>query len=204
MNALNSPKPDKAWPLFGFASVALLSIPIVVLLAVIGVAGYFRLSPDASTLRQSLMSEVSGTWHKKFVIHVGPLTTGVVRLCSGWFKLPREPKAALEAIHGAEVGVYKLDGEVLPLNGGAVLARADKAMSSRGWVRAVGVCKEEELVAIYLPRRTFCSQNLKCALLVCHSRDLVVVSARGNLEPLLEIARRQIDLGALSSHLSLN
>ena len=204
MNSLNPARVLKAAPLLGFASVALLSIPILILLAVVGVTGYFRLSSDASALRQSFMTETKGSWQKKFAIHVGPLTTGFVRLCSHWVKLPPEPKAALEAIQGAEVGIYKLQGDAMPLDAGAVLVRADKAMSWRGWERAIGVSKEQELVAIYFPRRGFSSEHLKCCLLVCQGRDLVIVSARGNLEPLLETARRKVDMNKLSSQLAVN
>lgn len=190
-------------PIFGVATLALIGLAMVLLLGVIGVTGYFRLSSDAAALRQSLMSGMSGAWQKKFAIHIGPLTTGLVRMCSHWLTLAPEPKAALDAIHGAEVGVYKLQQESVVLDAGAILARTDKAMSARGWQRAVGVSKKHELVAVYLPRRGFSSEHLKCCLLVCQGRDLVVASAQGDLEPLLQIARKQIDLDRVTAHLAL-
>ena len=178
--------------MLGLAFLAL--VPVVPLLGIIIVTGYFRLGSDSVALRQSLMTEVNGTWHKKFVIHVGPLTTALARFCSQWINMPQEPKAALQAIHAAEVGIYNLQNHTPNFNPGAILARADKAMSSRGWERVVGVCREQELVTLYLPRRNCTPQRLKCCLLVYQTGQLIVVSARGDLEPLLEIVRKQVNL----------
>jgi len=68
-------------------------------------------------------------------------------------------------------------------------------MSARGLERVVGLSKERELVAVYCPKRGVSSRDLKCCLVVFEGCDLVVASARGNLEPLLDIARNHIDLG---------
>jgi len=181
MTSFNPTGSAKAAPWLGFTSVALLSCAVLLVLGVVGVTGYFRLSSDAVALRQSLMNEVNGSWHKRLVIHVGHLTTGFVRLCSRCVKLGPEPEAALASIRGAEVGIYNLRDEPVALNAGLILAGADKTMSERGWERAVGVSKEQQLVAIYLPRRAFSIQQLKCCLLLYQHGDLVIASARGNL-----------------------
>jgi hypothetical protein len=63
MTSFNPTGSAKAAPWFGFTSVALLSCAVLFVLGVVGVTGYFRLSSDALALRQSLMDEVSGSWH---------------------------------------------------------------------------------------------------------------------------------------------
>jgi hypothetical protein len=131
MNSFNPIGVEKTTPLFSLGMVAVLAIPTLLLVAVVGVTGYFRLSSDVVALRQSFMNEVDGSWQKKFAIHLGPLTTAFVRMCSHWAKVEPEPAAALETIRMAEVGVYNISCEPRAVDAGAILARADKAMSSR-------------------------------------------------------------------------
>ena len=88
--------------------VVLALVLCVPLLCAVGIAGYFRLSSATEALRSSVIESVPGQWDKRFAVHVGGLTLGLVRFGSLFFNLPPEPKAALETLHGAEVGVYKL------------------------------------------------------------------------------------------------
>jgi len=159
-----------------------------------GAAGYFRLGSETSALRASLMGSVGGRWNKKIAIHAGGLTMGLVRAGSRLFHLPPEPRAAIEALHGAEVGVYKLQQAPLSVDHAAILSAADKAMARRGWDRMVGVAKENELVAVYVPRKGISPGRMRACVMVLHDRDLVVVSARGNLKPLLEIANKRFEV----------
>ena len=194
MNPPSLPASTRSAPLLTVGSVTLIGIVALLCFSVIGVTSYFRLSSEASALRQSAMSSIAGTWHKKIALHVGGLTTGLLRVTSRCVKLDPEPRAALESLQGAEVGIYKLQEEPGLVDGCAFLVRADKAMSARGWERVVGLSKEREFVAVYCPKRGVSSRDLKCCVVVFDGRDLVVASARGNLEPLLDIARNHIDL----------
>lgn len=171
----------------------------MVIWLVVGVTGYFRVSPETAALRASLMQSVPGTWHKKIALSVGSVTTGLVRAGSRFINMPSEPRAALDALHGAEVGIYRLEEEVA-VNKGAALQAADKAMKSRGWDRIVGVVGERELVAVYFPRKAS-PRDVKCCVLVFQGCDLVVASVRGNLEPLVQLAHQHMDLGELKRHL---
>lgn len=167
---------------------------------VIGIASYFRLSPDANVLRASAMEGVQGTWHKKIALNVGFLTTGLIRAGSHCLTLPPEPRAALDSLRAAEVGVYRLQGTAGGVDHRAILARADRQMSARRWDRVVGVSRERELVAIYVPMRGVRSDRVGCCVLVLQDRELVVVRANGNLEPLLELAEQHLDLRATPWH----
>jgi len=172
-------------------------------LAVVGVTGYFRLSSEGTILRESAMSCVSGTWDKKIALHVGMLTTGLVRAGSHLFRLAPEPRAAFDTLRGAEVGLYKLQEGAGWVDHQAILARADRAMSARRWDRAVGVSRENELVAVYFPRRGLSTERMKCCVLVLQGRDLIVAGASGNLEPLLAIATKHLDLKDATQHFAL-
>jgi hypothetical protein len=195
MQAPNTPTPPKP-PGFRFHAgyVIALAIPLLFALGVVGVTGYFRLSSETAALRESLMGSVDGQWKKTIAVHLGWFTTGLVRAGSRLVKLDPEPRAALDAVRGVEVGVYKVQDGAERQDHGAILAKADKAMTRRGWVRVVGVSHDRELVAIYMPRKGTSLRSMRCCLMVFNGRELVVASARGNLEPLWAIAEKHIEL----------
>ncbi|HEV2394788.1 MAG TPA: hypothetical protein VG146_20750 [Verrucomicrobiae bacterium] len=157
------------------------------LLCAIGIANCFRLSSVNQALRSSVMESVPGHWDKRFAIHAGGLTLAFARFGSSFFNLPPEPKAALGALHGADVGVYKLLDAPQALDYSALFTRADKAMKRRGWERMVGVARGGQFVAVYLPRDMRALQHVACCVVVLNEGDLVIASARGNLEPLLAL-----------------
>src|SRR5437867_11632385 len=117
MNSL--PQANSA-PRFRPGHLVLLASFVLLALGVIGVTGSFRLSSEAADLRSSLMKSVPGTWNKKIAVHVGGLTMGLVRHCLRLFNLPPEPRAAFEALRGAEVGVYQLQPSRLSIDRGAI------------------------------------------------------------------------------------
>jgi len=168
----------------------LLCLPLA---CILGVASYFYLSADAKALRGGVMSAVPGDWEKQFAVNVGGLTLSLVHAGSGFVNLPPEARAALDAVHGAEVGVYKLLNGPQSIDRLAVLKAADREMAFRGWERIVGVAEPEQLVAIYLPRKGFSHGRVKCCLAVLEDRELVVVSARVNLERLMQLAEKEVD-----------
>lgn len=192
MDSTNPYKPAAPpFPLWGVVSCGML---IGISVVVLGIASYFRLSSETTALRDSAIAGVNGTWNKKIALNVGFFTTGLVRAGSHFFKLPPEPRAAFDAIRRAEVGVYKLQEDAGWADHRAILARADREMSARRWDRVVGVSRENELVAVYFPRRSFSARRARCCVLVLQGRDLVVASASGNLDPLLLLAQKQLDL----------
>src|SRR5260221_7626406 len=161
---------------------AVAPIPVLV---VSGVLSFFQLSGETSALRASALETLPGTWNSKVAVHVGFFTTGLVRLGSRFFKLPPEAQAGIASLRGAEVSVYKSQGTDSWVDTGVVLAHADKAMSARRWDRVVGVCREGELVAVYVPRRGFSADSVRCCVLVLHRGDLVVAGVSGNINPVL-------------------
>ena len=162
-------------------------------LCVVGVTGYFRLSSETAVLSSSLRKAVPGTWHKKIAVNVGGFTMAVVRHGVRFFRLEPEPRAAVEALRGAEVGIYDLKQQKAGVPDASVLLATDNAMKARGWDRVVGVAEKEDLVAVYMPRKGLSARKMKCCVMVLHGTTLVVASARGNVEPLLAIARDHLE-----------
>ena len=178
------PRARRLW-LWG-ALAALVLLPFVVLAA--GVASYFHLSSDTKALRNSLMRSASVQWRPQIVLNVGNGTLSAVRAGLSFVELDAEARAALRAIRGAEVGIYQLaSGEKSP-DRAAMLAAADAAMNARGWDRVVGVLDGQDLVAVYVPGKTASARRMKCCVMVFDGQEMVLVSARANLEPLLQCA----------------
>jgi len=191
-----NPNTSSAPPILPFRTrdILLGTLLLSIAVTVAGVASYFRLSSETACLRESAMTGLDGNWDKKIAVNVGFFTTSLVRAGSRFFNLPAEARAAFDSIRGAEVGIYKLQGTAGWVDHGAILARADKAMSARRWDRIIGVSRENELVAVYLPRRNVSLQNMRCCVLVLQGRDLIVTGASGRLDPLLQIAQQHFDL----------
>jgi hypothetical protein len=183
MNPLACPRdraPSPTWFVFAPAlMVALLSV---------GLTGCFRVGSDAQALRDSVMKSTSGNWDEEIEIGVGALTLGLARAGLSFVDVDPEARTVLDAVRGAEVGVYKLRSGRKTMNRSAILAAADKAMDARGWDRVVGVMDGREFVAVFVPKKLSSPRNFKVCVLVLNGGEMVVASARSNLEPLMELA----------------
>jgi hypothetical protein len=175
--------------------IVLTGVFALLVLAAIGLIGIFHLSSESAILRQTVMNGVPGEWDKRIALRVGWITTSLVRCGSRFIHMPPEPRAALDAVRGGEVGVYHLREEPQSVDRGRILSQADRAMARRGWTRAVGVVQEHQLVAVYLPKSGISSKRVRACVAVLDGRDLVIVSARGNLEPLMGIVEKHLDHG---------
>lgn len=172
-----------------------LALPLILVsalaLLVVGVTGFFRLSRDARCLRNSLtkLTESSpAVWNKRIELSVGPLSFQLLRAGLSFAPLPPEARIALRAVRGAEVGIYKAGAGSGAMDSGALLSAADNAMGSRGWDRIVGVAKEHEFVAVYVPRKPAPGAKLQACVAVLNRDQLVVAAGRSDLEPLMELA----------------
>lgn len=195
----SAPARNLAWLKWTLLVLVLISPPFLV---VAGITSYFRLSRDAKSLQTSLTRESGagiGAWEKKFQLSVGPFTCFAARNALGFVDMKPEARAAVEAVHGCEVGVYRLKRGAGYLDHGTMLLGADKAMERRGWDRIVGVRKDHQLVAVYLPRGANDFDRMRACVAVVNEREMIIVSARANLAPLIKIA--QAPDGCLGSKL---
>ena len=171
----------------------LLLLPVVIAVEVVSC---FHLSSDTRALRNSLINSSGVEWRQRIALHAGGLTLSAVRAGLSFVNLDAGARAALQAVRGTEVGIYQLPSGAKPPDRAAMLAAADAVMTARGWDRVVGVMDGGDLVAMYLPDKTASTRRMKCCLMVFDGREMVVVSARANLEPLLEYALAQPDVAA--------
>jgi len=174
-----------------------LSLPTLAVVAIaFGVASYFHLSSDTRALRNGLMEASGVEWRQQIGLNIGGATFGALRAGLSFLPLDSEARAAVQTVRGAEVGIYELDSVTKLPDNAAMLAIADKVLSSRGWERVVGVIDDEKLVGVYLPAKAISARRMKCCVMVFDGYRMILVSARANLEPLLECLDDKIDLSA--------
>jgi hypothetical protein len=165
---------------------------LLLVLAVVGVTSYLRLGADTAALRDAAQETSRAEWRKIIAVNIGDATCLLARAGLSFAKIPEEPCAAIRALRACEVGVFESCGANSP-DRGAMLTQADKAMSRRGWERVVGVMDGKDLVAVYVPRTMASPKRVRACILVLDGRQMVVVSAKGNLEPVIELALRRTD-----------
>src|SRR5690242_16224797 len=129
------PRTDLRWL---WAIVALMLTPFIALAMVaVGVTSYLRLSSDTGALRDEVINSSGVAWRKQIALNVGGFTLGAARTGLAFARLPEEVRLAFAALRGAEVGVYRLSGGSESPNCAAMLAAAERAMTTRGWERIV-------------------------------------------------------------------
>ena len=184
------PRASRRWLWLILVIILLPLIPLGGL--ALGVASYFRLSSDTRALRNELTRASGAEWRKQIGLNIGDTTLGLARGASLFIDLDRDAQTALRAVRGAEVGLYELASTSKSPDRAAMLNAADKAMSRRGWERVVGVLDGDQMVGVFLPAK-ITSDRMKCCVAVLDGRRLIVVSAEGDLQPLMELARNKSD-----------
>jgi hypothetical protein len=189
---LINPPSNHRWFLGVLAALLLLPFLAVVLLAM-GVTSYFRLSSDTQALRSGLIKASGAEWRQQFAFNLGGWTCGAVRSGMSFVNLNKEARAATQAVRGVEVSVLRLaSGDKAP-DRAIMLNAADSAMSKRGWDRVVGVVDGDDMVAVYVSNKTTSCRRIECCVVVFDGEQMIVASARANLQPLLECVRDRSD-----------
>ena len=177
--------------------IALLLLPFMALgVIALGAASYFHLSSDTRALRNGLMKASGVEWRQQIGLNIGSVTLGVVRAGLSFVPLDFEARAAVQSVRGVEVGIYELATGAKPPDCAAMLAAADTLLTERGWERLVGVLNGEELVSVYVPGKDISARQMKCCVLVFDGRQMVMASAKADIEPLLQRLRSRPDLRA--------
>ena len=110
-----------------------------------------------------------------------------MKLGARFVELPPEAKTLLGSVHGVECSVYQLQSN--SADHAKLLIEADKAMSKRKCDRIVGVIDDNQLVAIYAPRDQS-TRNMTFSVMVLTGHELVCATARGDLDPVLQLGGR--------------
>jgi hypothetical protein len=183
-----------------FTRLFVLSIAVTATLLLVGLAtlaASFLPGGEVRALRRAAFAADPGAWDRRIEFGVGRLPAFLarqgLRLAGPFRDIPQELRAGVLAFHGADIGLYHRQAgapEILPSE---TLASIRTAMEQIGWEPAVTVQDDAQLVAIFIPStRLDSSSRLTAAVFVMDRSDLVIVSARTDLQPLLD--------GILSAH----
>jgi hypothetical protein len=169
-------------PLVCFALLVLLLLP----------TGCTRLDRDTRALRDGLTKATGGAWEEQVEISAGFFTVGLAKAIVACTDAPPEARTALSALRGAEVGVYRQAETAEAPAPSAFLSSADRAMAEQGWERIVGVVNRHDRVAVYVPAKLRSPKDMRFCVAVMQERQLVLVKATGNPEPLVRLASKQL------------
>lgn len=158
-------------------------------LCALGLAGYVRPGAEVGCLRDSVQAALPHL-ENRICVNVGGLTFGVVRAITAFFDdIPAEPRAAIKAVRGVNVAVYGPGDTLTDATMGEIVHRADSAMKKKNWERAVLVREKDQTVAVYVPAHAISSSNLRACVMVLEQQQIVLVSARANVDPLVALAK---------------
>lgn len=180
MNLLNSPVLPRGLR----ASLASVAVAVLCLLQ----TGCFQVSRDIDQLRATVLKAAGATAEKRIEVGVGWMTLGLARAGLSMVQLDPRAVLALDALRSADISVCQLARNGNAFSCGSVLNETDSLMTGQNWDRLVTVLDREQLVAIYVPQQSRSSStDLKVCLVVLNQRQLVIASARSDLEPLLKL-----------------
>lgn len=169
--------------ILNFAKVSLLAL----LLA--GSTGCFRVGSETRALRDAALNGGLEGADEKIELSLGRLAFAAANFGLSFAPtndIPPEARQILGSVKGAEVSIHKFKRRTGDL--AKIMVEADLAMEKKGCERLVGVLKENELVAVYVPKRMRSPRDIRFSVLVMNRNDLVCVSARGDIQTVLDIA----------------
>ena len=184
----------RKWLLRIFVGSLLLAIATPVAIAV----AVFHVSGDTRALRNAAIHGDGAKWKKQVEANVGFLPLSLARMVLPFTPAPPEAQQALSAIRSVEVSVHELR-ESQP-DHARILRDADEDMRKRGWDRVVAVLEPNMAVAVYVTPESGRGGKVKASVLVVEGRQMVAVTGRANLQPIMDLAMDQAEEGFLKKH----
>ena len=158
-------------------------------LLVLASTGCFRVSSETRALRDAALDNGLGGAEEKIEFALGRFTFAAANFGLSFVEtdqIPDEARILLGSVKGAEVSVYNFKKRAGDLS--KVMADADRALEKRGFERLVGVIERDQLVAVYIPKKMRSARDVRFSVLVLNNRDLVCVSARGDVRTIMDFA----------------
>jgi hypothetical protein len=151
-----------------------------------------RAGGGAGVLRESLASASGAEWNREIELGVGALPLGLARAVVRFVDVEPEVRAALGAVRGVDVAVYKLARGSRKTEPRQTLSEVDKRMAREGWESLTTVMDGDELVVVYVPKKMRSLRDVRVCVGVLEREELVAVSARANLHALADLGFAQV------------
>lgn len=148
---------------------------------------------QSEALRDQLLRTAGDELDQQFELGLGYLPLALARAGLSFVEMEEDARSAMSSVREVEVGVYKFRSGNKSMDRVSMMAAADQVMERQNWYRLAGVIDNNEMVAVYTPATTHYKKKLMIKVVVVNPREMVLVSAAGNPEPLLDIAFRHIN-----------
>ena len=166
---------------------------LVCLMVAAGVAIAKSVKPDGTLpdLSANILDSLGVSTYSEVEVKVPTLLFTTARIASRFVNVEREIKSGMRVVRSAQVGVYELERE--PGRRGVIkLTRAaDEQMNKVGWDRIVQVVDDEETVLVYASPTGDHTDEVEACVVVLTGHELVIVTARGRLQPVFDLACRE-------------
>lgn len=159
--------------------------------------GCMRVSHDTQALRDAILGPEASCCDQQFELGLGTATLGAARLCLQGVEIEPDVRLLLDSVRGVELGIYRCGKKNFARGGTSTHTKADAVMRPRGWERLITAIHGRETVLVYIPSSMHSSKDVKVCIITHREAGLVLVSARSNLDPLLELASRRANQQAM-------
>ncbi|MGE3310185.1 MAG: hypothetical protein AB7O66_09470 [Limisphaerales bacterium] len=180
------------WFFLAFGILAAIAV-----FAIVSLILSFRMGGEARSIRKAVFAATPGEWKRDFEFGVGRLPAFLARagfqFADSKLNLPPEAAAGIAAFRSADVGIYRRRGSSADLEATrTALGNVDDLMEARDWDSIVSVQEGSQSVRVFVPNSLSDPSDTRACVVVIERDQMVIVSARANLEPLLEIVRTKL------------
>ena len=172
--------------------VLLLLLTLAVVATGVLIARSLQADPSLPDLRTPVLEALDVPTRSAVDVHVPPLIFTAGRLVSLCVEMEEELGQGLRVMRSARIGAYELGEQPDRESVVRMMHRAGAVLEDRGWDRLVMVMDRNDAVLVYCapPRKE--TDEVQASVIALSGRDLVIVSARGHLEPLVELAAARL------------
>lgn len=153
-----------------------------------------RPSSDFRDLQEVVLDELPSRPNMRISIRAPSVLVSLARFGLSFIDdIDDEARLAIRAVRGGQVGVFQLPQPVSQADKVRILNRANETMKENGWNRIVAVVERDEMVSIYTPEGVDDPKRLEVLTIVLSNNELVMVSAKGDLRPIWDLAQTHMD-----------
>lgn len=163
-------------------------------LLLLGFAVVRTLTPgqEVRVVRNEIRDLFKTSFQSRIEISAKPWMVGLARLGLGFAPIEPRAKTAMGAVRGADVGVYRLNSTPVREEFPTLIDTISGHLEKKDWERVVTVLDREEIVLVFSQMNGSDPTDVQVLTVVLNGEELVIVSGRGNLLPLMDLVDEQL------------
>lgn len=145
---------------------------------------------EVRAIREIALKSAPGTWERQVEFGIGRIPVWLAKAGLSFANLEPGVRAGVSAFQFGDVAVFeraggKKEGESTAAE---TLDKVRNEMERRGWETVVQVQETDEVVGVFMPRTAAGGSTVQACVFVLDGSDMVIVSARANLAPIMDFA----------------